>query len=404
MSPITQLSTRVSRWVILGILLLVAGLLTERYSILNRLTGVPALIVACEGKWVASSERGPDGYREKSVFYPVAETESGLRVQGKVLMPSRNLCSQTVGNKIEVLIDPNNPQKNRIYSFVQFWAIHLFLLLLTLWFLIAILSRRVAPAAGILMLGFFTWQIAQEMNYLGGESIEPYAHKQGANEHLPGIDTQSARALDRCVRVAKREQKVESRSQVTQLICQGQKIKELGAIEDLVSLNELYLQNNQLVDLQGLAPFTQLKVLSVSGNKTLQTTSGIELAPSIEEVYANRTGLRDLKGFDSLPNLRILQAIINDIRNIVVLERSHRLQELYLSYNDISDIASLANKPHLTKLQISANQFKDISPLFGNLNMIQVLADSEQKLPCEQFHMLKSKLSPNAKVHLPEGC
>ncbi|CZF77609.1 Internalin-A precursor [Grimontia celer] len=404
MSSITQSSPRASRWVFWGTLLLVAGLLVERYVTLYGFTQVPARVVACEGKWVETSQRTSGGYRKDVVYYPVAETESGMKAQGKVLMPTRNLCSQTVGNRIEVLIDPNNPQKKRIYSFIQFWAISLFFALFFLWSLIAILSRRVAPAAGILMLGFFAWQIAQEMNYVGGEPIEPNAEEQGAAQHQPGIDAQSSRALNRCVWQAKREQNVESRSQITKLVCQGQKIKELSAIEDLVSLKELYLQNNQLVDLQGLAPFTQLKVLSVGGNKTLQTTSGIELAPSIEEFYANRTGLKDLKGLDSLPNLRILQAIFNDIRDIAVLGRSHQLQELYLSYNDIADLAPLANKPHLAKLQISANQFKDISPLFGNLNMVQVLANSEKNVPCEQFQILKSKLSPNAKVHLPEGC
>ncbi|WP_448569533.1 leucine-rich repeat domain-containing protein [Thalassotalea ganghwensis] len=385
-------------------------LLGHRLLLLTYLDKTPATIVSCDSKWVEISDTRSSANsrrKEQVQYYPIAETNNGVKVAGKVMLPTRKLCGQMVGTEVSVLIDANDETNHRIYSFIQFWALPLLAIAFCLLTIFGFIARKQVKWIALLFAMSYIATVTEELGYWKISELSG-SHPQSRSNDTAQANTKqqlkSKNSLDRCIWAAMRKQKIEHRSELIKLGCQDQEISDLSSLADLTSLEELYLQNNQLTSLETLPFMPQLKVISVAGIKELITTQGIENAPNLIELQANKASLSSLSGVETLMHLKIFAAMQNQIIDLSSLTELTQLTEVILSYNKISDVTALANKPQLKQLSLHNNPITDISPLFDNTNLLSFGFSSTVFKQCHQISTLKVLLSENAKLYAPKQC
>ena len=353
-------------------------------------------VVKCGSEWVKVRHGGQGStvYRDQVQYMPVVETEDGDKVVGDISVVSRSLCQQMLGKEMAVLVHPDDPDKNKVYSFVQFWFLSSLLFAFGGGFLLAFRSPKLSRLVILSYLVAVPIVACDEFGVL--ERYVPQLYGQAGKSH-------SEAALDRCVWASMNEEGVQDRRDLKRLLCQDEEIDDLSAIADLISLEELYLQGNALTSLDGLREFSKLKKLSVAGNKTLKSVSGIEGLIALEEFQANKAGISDLSGMENLKELRIIGLMMNDLSDISPLASLDKLEDVTFNYNKIRDISALGHKPQLRELQIYSNPVADISPLFSNVNMTLVGVTSEA-VPCAQIEQLRSVLSEDVRIYGPKSC
>ena len=113
-------------------------------------------------------------------------------------------------------------------------------------------------------------------------------------------------------------------------------------VADMTTLVYLYIDTHDLSDLTGLAHATNLRKLSLWGNR-----------------------ISDISPLAGLTDLWALQLYSNSITDISPLARLTNLTELWLSNNSISDISPIAGLTDLELLFLSNNSISDISPIAG---------------------------------------
>jgi len=423
--------TPVKKTIAIVMLLILASIAYNRLSILASSSMVPAKIVNCDSQWVkvssSSSSSLSSNTRDKVQYIPQALAENGTKVSGSVMLPTRALCSQMVGKNVTVLENTSAPEQNRIYSFVQFWALSLFLAFAPLTYLIGLYSisftRFTAFVIFVVLVYGTTEEVGLIKKYFPEQVTEPKLgseSKQGTrSKHSP-----DKAALDRCVFKAMMGEKVEHRSQIKRLVCQEEDISDISSISDITGLEKLYLQGNNLTSLQQLLPLVNLKAISVAGNKNLTSTKGIEYASKLEEFQGNKSAISDLSGFEQLSQLKVIGLMDNKISDVSALASLTNLEEVILSYNSISDVSAFANHKNLVKVSLSnnnivdvsafsnkpklnwftiySNPVNDISPLYTNLKMKIFGANTYVK--CEQLARMKTLLASDAKVWGMDKC
>ena len=367
----------------------------ERTMILINSEHVEGEIISCDSKWVKYRPSGSSSTtREKVHYKPVAESINGDIAVGSLMMPSKALCQQQTGTKVTILVDKDNPEKNRIFNFTQFFALPLLIIVFPL---LSIVSF--ANSILITQLSFWTLAIVSTFFTLKETGT--------LTKHFPELMTgqnltHSEAALNRCVNTSMREENVSNRSEITRLLCQGEDIDDLSSISDLINLEELYLQDNSLVNLEGLKPFVNLKKVSVAGNKTLVSTKGIENATKLVEFQANKSNLSDLSGMEYLTELKVIGIMMNNISDISPLQNSKKLEDVTFNYNNISDLSIFENSDSLISFAAYSNPVTSIKALYGH-TQLKVLGVGNS-VPCEEFDEIKEILKPDAKVYKPKEC
>lgn len=127
---------------------------------------------------------------------------------------------------------------------------------------------------------------------------------------------------------------------VTTLAAIDANIKDLGGIENLRNLNEIFLGGNQLTSIAPLGKLTKLENVNLSGCQ-----------------------IGDISPLASNPNLQFLFLSNNNITDITPLAKLINIQYLSLDSNEIGDVSTLLKLTNLTNLDISGNPIKDTSPL-----------------------------------------
>ncbi len=371
-------------------ILLIISVIYNRGSLILNSEIVSAQITSCKLISVYDDETE----RTTSHYVPVVETELGEMAEGGVLMPNRATCSQQIGQHVSVLFNEQNVEDSRIYTFIQFWALPSFLLFFPVAFLITIYSPTFTKVFALV--------------YILGTFILIYFETGYLEKHFPLLMTgksmtQSESALTRCVNTSMRSEYTTKRSEIKKLSCTGEEISDLSSISDLISLESLNLSGNHLTSLQGLENFSKLKKLSVSTNKSLTSTNGIESAINLVEFQANKSGLRDLSGLDKLSNLKVAELMMNELTSVSEFRRLQNIEKVGLSYNPISDISVFKHKTSLIKFTAHSTKITDISPLFTSINL-QIVGVSSPNFQCAQLIPLKEILINTAKVYGPSHC
>ena len=129
-------------------------------------------------------------------------------------------------------------------------------------------------------------------------------------------------------------------------------VTDLALLEDLSSLEHLYLDRNEVSDIGPLAALP-LKTLSLSNTK-----------------------VEDLSPLTDMNTLGWLALDGNSIRDLSPLPTT--LVYLYLTNNSISDIGRLANFPGLREVRLSGNSIRSLAPLAWLQNLAHVFLNDNQ--------------------------
>ncbi len=369
----------------------------ERAIFLSNTEHVEGEIISCDSKWMKyrSVGSGSSSITRETVNYkPVAESINGDIAVGSLMMPTKALCQQQTGTKVTILVDKENPENNKIFNFTQFFA---FPLLIIIFPLLAIVSF----ANSLLLTQLSFWTLVITSTFFTLKETGTLA------KHFPELMTgqnltHSEAALNRCVNTSLRKENISNRSEITRLVCQGEEIDDLSSISDLINLEQLYLQDNSLVNLEGLKPFVNLKKISVAGNKTLVSTKGIENATKLIEFQANKSNLSDLSGMEYLTELKVIGVMMNNISDISPLRNSTKLEDATFNYNNISDLSIFENSDSLISFTAYSNPIASIKALYGHTKLKSIGVSNS--VPCEEFDEIREILKPDAKVYKPKEC
>ena len=182
----------------------------------------------------------------------------------------------------------------------------------------------------------------------------------------------------------------------------GNAITNLAPLEDLLSLRVLYLDGNEISNIAPLAGL-RLSVLSLGNTKVedfalladmplfwlaLDGNSMRELPPlpdDLEYLYLMNNAISDIGGLADLPWLREVRLSGNSIRSLAPLARLWRLEHVFLNDNQVDDLAPLNLLPAapsagrwrrgrgLVELHLRNNAVRNIEPLRqGQLAMVDL--------------------------------
>lgn len=143
-----------------------------------------------------------------------------------------------------------------------------------------------------------------------------------------------------------------------------QGITSLDGIENCKNLTMLFLDNNEIADIQNLAYLKELSGLSVTRNKI------IDLAPlssltNLKQLDLNFNKITDISALVSLTNLETLNLAGstngNQIVDISSLASITGLKNIWLANNRISDVSALVHLANPKMINLDGNPLSDDS-------------------------------------------
>jgi Leucine-rich repeat (LRR) protein len=108
-------------------------------------------------------------------------------------------------------------------------------------------------------------------------------------------------------RLAELPKSLEELTQLTHLWLNSNQLTNVNGLEKLTQLTSLGLSNNQLTKLpKGLEKLTQLTYLQLAGNKLTEVPKGLEKLTQLTHLYLYRNQLTSVKGLEKLTKLEEL--------------------------------------------------------------------------------------------------
>ena len=378
--------------------LLIAGfgafLAKDRIEVFTNASPYAATVVDCDWNRYRRVSSG-GGSTLSNSYAPIAVSEEGFRAIGRLKLSKRSICEGMLGKQVTIWVNPEEPEKSRINSFLQLW-LNPFIFLGFVAFGVASLLQRGKVAVGI-MIGFILFgsaAAAAELRLFGDDSAQPV---------LPTVNAE--KALQVCIDQAMRDENVQTAEAVKNLTCSKRSINDLTPLTPLTSLEILDLSGNEIISLAPLRALSQLRVLTLDGNKSLSSLEGLQGLTRLETLEVHCAGLVQIEAVSNLRELRHLDVSCNKLSNILPILNLERLETFKIGDNSgISDIRPVVNKPHLEVITMYHTPISDISPLFGNDKLRRANIGSAGNVPCEQIRALRSRLDKSANIIGPKDC
>lgn len=136
-------------------------------------------------------------------------------------------------------------------------------------------------------------------------------------------------------------------------------LRDLSVLADMVTLKELYLQNNAVVSVEHLTKLTNLETLDVSYN-AITSLAHIANCVKLRHLSANGNQINDTIGISSLALLETLSLNYNKLTNVASLGDCKELKELSFNNNEVKDITTLAWLTKLEYLDFSYNSVESL--------------------------------------------
>jgi internalin A len=157
---------------------------------------------------------------------------------------------------------------------------------------------------------------------------------------------------------------------VTELNLSTCGISDISGLSKLASMQQLFLDHNQVTSLTALAGMTQLRTLNITGNAGLTTLAGIAPLTSLKILLASGCQIGDISALSTCINLQQLNLSANHNINIITaLSGLTGLQQLDLSVNPVQDITNLSGLTDMRVLNLSNTQISNIGALSGMIMM-----------------------------------
>jgi Leucine-rich repeat (LRR) protein len=138
--------------------------------------------------------------------------------------------------------------------------------------------------------------------------------------------------------------------------------------DELRTVTELNLADNDIVRIEGLKRLPNLKTLDLGKNK-IETISGLVDAPKLEVLNLTQNRITRIEGLESVTGLRELYLDFNRIEKIESLSHLRNLGVLTLNWNRIRKLEGLRDLGSLWWLEVGANQLDEFSELLELKNV-----------------------------------
>jgi len=148
-------------------------------------------------------------------------------------------------------------------------------------------------------------------------------------------------------------------------------------LKGLKRLKELYLMENEIIDISPLRELKQITGLIISENK-IADISPLQDMKELEWVNISSNRVHSFSPLWELNKLEWLSACNNEIIDIKSLRELKHLSYLKLNDNQIADVTQLRELTQLTQLDISVNQIADVSPLRELTQLTQLSLNRNQ--------------------------
>ncbi|WP_299463033.1 COR domain-containing protein [uncultured Microscilla sp.] len=166
-------------------------------------------------------------------------------------------------------------------------------------------------------------------------------------------------------------------------------IQDLSPLQNLTSLQQLYLANNNITNLAPLGHLANLQVLDVSFNNVVNITP---LAPlkQLKKFTAVDCAINDLTPLQHLNKLEKLALNTNKITDLAPLAQLANLKAIDLSDNLITGIHPLENLVNIRQLNLSNNTIADITPLENLALLNRLYLDHNNIVYLPLFHRFQN--------------
>jgi len=131
-------------------------------------------------------------------------------------------------------------------------------------------------------------------------------------------------------------------------------IIELAGLEHATSLEDVYLEGNNISDISCLEEMTSLELLHIHEN-FIQDISSLTNLTSLWSLALDTNPINDYSPVSSLVNLKRLYIRNRGITDISFLANLTSLEDVYLEGNNISDISCLSDLISFDRLQLHGN-------------------------------------------------
>jgi Leucine-rich repeat (LRR) protein len=192
----------------------------------------------------------------------------------------------------------------------------------------------------------------------------------------------------------------EDMEQLTILDADYQGISNLTGLEFATNLEELYLEGNQIQDLNPVQGLTNLKKLSL-GNNQINSLLPLQKLTGLIELSVWKNQLTSLAGVEKLAQLESLNVHTNQIANLELLTNLSSLTTFNGNSNLIESLDFLTTLPMLASIELSHNLVTDIQSL-SNLKPQAMINLAGNPLSSESIALLPQLEAQEVYVHYEE--
>lgn len=142
---------------------------------------------------------------------------------------------------------------------------------------------------------------------------------------------------------------------------------------------DVFLQEKNLEDLDGLEKYTNIKFLKLCNNKKIKSYSVLSKLEFLDTLEIEYCGLTSLEQLGYLPELETLRCGHNLLKDLSGIENFPKLTTLVIYYNKIEKLDGLPDVMHF--LNCSHNNIKSLKSLSGkSITSIYCLGESYENL------------------------
>ena len=178
------------------------------------------------------------------------------------------------------------------------------------------------------------------------------------------------------------------------------KIVDLDKISGFSNINELYLSNTSVKNLNPLSELINLQFLHLE-NTAISTIDNLNRLQNIKELYLNNTFVTKLDVLEGLTQLRELYLDNTPVIKLDALTGLIELRGLYLDNTFVDDLTPLQGLNKLQRLSLNSTMVLDLKPLqqLSNLQRLSLDYTSIQDLqPIEKLKNLQRLYLSNTRV------
>ncbi len=151
---------------------------------------------------------------------------------------------------------------------------------------------------------------------------------------------------------------------VHRLDLRGTGVSTLAPLAELGSLESLYLDSKELIDIRSLAEQASLQFLHLAGTGVIDVTPLAGLY-SLRTLNLTNTSVMDVTSLAGLSSLKTLYLDATGVKDVTPLAGLSLLGELNLANTSIADVTPLAGLSSLLTLDLARTSVTDVTPLAG---------------------------------------